>query len=74
MCDYLKISNIYIIGIPEREDRVSRAEKRIMTGRYPEFDEKHQLTDPKRSLNIKQDSCKKNYTCAHLNRTSENQR
>lgn len=55
MWDYVKMSNIYIIGIPEREERVSRVEKkRIISGRYPKFDEKHQLIDPKGSVTIKQ--------------------
>lgn len=67
-------SNMHTIGISEREERVIEAEKRIMSERYSKFGGKHQLTNPRGSVNIKQDKCKKNYTYSYPNQTTKNQR
>lgn len=54
----------------QKEERVTAAEKRIKSERHLKFNEEHQLTNPKRSVNIKQDKCKKNHTYAHPNQIS----
>lgn len=56
--DSIKMSNKYIIGIPEREERVTEAEKRIKSEQHPKCNEKHQFTNPRGSVNIKEDKCK----------------
>lgn len=56
--DCIKMSNKCIIGIPEREDRVTDAEKGIKFEQYPKCNEKHQYTNPRGSVNFKENKCK----------------